>query len=355
MSQAQSSTNFVEEVSDRLTIHPQPPQKKTKMEAPVLERVCNTCKVSQAESNFSLTQRRKRGSAKCYSCILSEKAKRESTAKEDCIARQEAKMAQRREREAEDKRMESLEERVCAVCSKLLKKECFHIGQQKFGRRARCKTCVKESQGSGPKARQAEVSDGKHGTPTNLGGNDVLPTPVAVALHEAVSTPQEKNQMPSQSCSETIVGAKSGAEHIQSECTNVNAAKSLTKETDDKVTNNAAAESIRECHAEGRVPAKLDKSEDIHASGKTLSGTPGRVKRKTTTTEAELDDGTKIVETETVESHPDGTVVTTINMESILETIDELTDGSKTVKKTVTKSTTEITKKTEIVSGAPLS
>ncbi|KAL7543880.1 hypothetical protein ACHAXR_013283 [Thalassiosira sp. AJA248-18] len=86
------------------------------------------------------------------------------------------------------------------------------------------------------------------------------------------------------------------------------------------------------------------------------SKTPQRgVKRKTTTTETELDDGTKIVETEYTESKPDGTTFKRTKRESTLEKATALHDGSRSIERIVTTSTTETTTKVErVVVPAPL-
>ena len=63
-----------------------------------------------------------------------------------------------------------------------------------------------------------------------------------------------------------------------------------------------------------------------------------RVRRKTTTTESELDDGTLITETECTEIHPDGTTITTLKRES---TIEKTIDGSRYIERTVTTTKTE--------------
>ena len=82
-----------------------------------------------------------------------------------------------------------------------------------------------------------------------------------------------------------------------------------------------------------KSPAKAEKR-------RAADGVPGHhrgIKQKTATSEVELDDGTKIVETQTIESYADGTTVKRIKR--ILKKTADLPDGSQSVETTETNST----------------
>lgn len=106
-----------------------------------IERVCSACKVSKiAMDNFSQTQRRKRGSATCNECVM--RAIEEKNA--EVVAQRHAEEKRKLEQIAEDKMMEILEERPCSMCNVIKERDNFDRGQQRMGKRSRCRECVEK-------------------------------------------------------------------------------------------------------------------------------------------------------------------------------------------------------------------
>ena len=123
---------------------------------------------------------------------------------------------------------------------------------------------------------------------------------------------------------------------IQAEADARKAKASAKKQKSSKVvdeTQNKAAKGTK------RKAGTMSKTKEQMKSDNTANQHPQRIKKKVMTNETELDDGTKIVETETVETHPDGTVVRMT--ESILEKTTNLPNGFLLVERTTTKTETK--------------
>lgn len=256
-----------------------------------LSRVCSMCKVSMVQKgNFSQSQRRKGAFAKCNTCVESSKA--------DLIAsvntfRQNKAALQR----AEDDAMGDADSRVCSMCGVVKSKDCFHIFQQKLGARAKCIECLKKLCHMGQEKRrlgdEAEKLKGVDETDksqnTDLPSPDESPSKKGVGQH--TTDLESKNVLPS--------------------------------------PGTGSNENVTALKPEG-MKSSID-----------TKGHQKGVKRTTTTTESELDDGTKTIETEYIEVHPDGSTIKRVKRESVLEK----STSPMTVEKIVTTTTTEITTK----------
>mmetsp|Transcript_32532 Transcript_32532/g.68401 ORF Transcript_32532/g.68401 Transcript_32532/m.68401 type:complete len:391 (-) Transcript_32532:139-1311(-) len=288
------------------------------------ERVCSVCKVSKSlMDSFFQKQRKKGSSAICKDCTNAANNARVQ-------AQKRAKEARKFEQQAEDKMMEDLKERACAICNDIKRKDDFHKIQQKMGKRSRCKDCVNEVHTKAVEAYKTKAAK-KQKIQESVGVNDLKSS--SGAKGEEVQLPRPGEPSSQNTKLSTHVSSLEGtnADVGQNAATGM-VPTSLLSRKDTETQNKAPTLTNSD------IPVKTEELKAAHGTPiKHLKG----IKKKTTITEMELDDGTQIVESEKVEIHPDGTIVTRVNRESTLEQTIALPDGSQSIEKTVTKSTTE--------------
>jgi len=307
---AQESTLIVNEGQPKFTLHL---NNRSKIEGGLSDQsqpkkvdfVCSGCKYSKMKTIFSPAQRKKGengGFATCKNCSWMDIEKQRSLAKN----RKKTKELRQREIQAENKMMESLKQRMCAACNATKRKEEFDKGQQRIGKKAQCRKCIQERERKGLEASKIKKAQANQ-TNRKRSRNNVMCQP-------------EVNRELNSGESSCQLGTYANNFGYASSLGGSNNAPGMVK----SVFNNEK----NKIHNKG---AKFDVIQ--------------RVKKKTTTTETELDDGTSVVETETIETHPDGTTVKTIKKESTLQRTTNLPDGSQSIEKMVNTSITEMTTK----------
>ena len=152
-----STNNYERETKRPKLLTPSPAVPKVEDKDQLM---CSICNVAKSLDCFSKNQKSKGQKRKCKDCIGKVPARTEETRKKDEQNRkrkqQEAKeklqLQMEKEREAEkkiadkNKAMEDLEERACANCNIVKKKEEFDINERKNGEDSVCMSCNEEQE-----------------------------------------------------------------------------------------------------------------------------------------------------------------------------------------------------------------